>query len=167
MIYGELRPSRRVSGGAWAESVSEFIGRRVELLWADDNGVDRLTSAGTVSLVSSASLERLREEMGVDRPVDGRRFRMLFEIDGVEANEEDSWIGRHLHVGDAELVITGDIGRCIVTSRDPETGIIDMPTLAALAGYRREGHSEQLTSGVKGTVHRTGRVRVGDELEPL
>jgi uncharacterized protein len=166
-VYGELRPSRGVSGAAWAEAVSDFVGRPLELLWADDNGVDRLTSEGTVSLISMASLDRLREEMGVDRPVDARRFRMLFQIDGVGPNEEDTWIGRHVKVGDAELIITGDIGRCVVTSRDPDTGITDMPTLAALAGYRREGRSEPLPLGVKGTVYTPGRVRVGDLASPL
>jgi uncharacterized protein YcbX len=167
IVYGELRPSRRVAGGAWAEVVSEFVGRPLELLWADDNGVDRLTSEGTVSLVSTASLESLRAEMGVNEPVDGRRFRMLFEIDGVGAYEEDTWIGRHLQVGDAELVVTGDIGRCIVTSRDPDTGVVDMPTLVTLASYRREGHTEPLPFGVKGTVYTPGRVRVGDIAKPL
>jgi uncharacterized protein len=167
IVYGELRPSRRVSGGAWAETVSDFLGRPLELLWADDNGVDRLTAEGTVSIISAASLERLREELRFDRPVDGRRFRMLFEIDGVAANEEDMWIGRHVQVGDAELIVTGDIGRCVVTSRDPETGVTDMPTLAALAAYRREGHSEPLPLGIKGTVYTPGRVRIGDSAKAL
>jgi MOSC domain-containing protein len=167
IVYGELRPSRHISGAPWAEAVSAFIGRPLELLWADDGGVDRLTSEGTVSLVSTASLDRLREEMGVDRAVDGRRFRMLFEIDGVGPHEEDAWIGRHVQVGDAEVVIAGDIGRCIVTSRDPETGEVDMPTLITLAEYRREGHSEPLPFGVKGRVHTPGRVRLGDLVAPL
>jgi uncharacterized protein YcbX len=167
IVYGQLRPSRHVSGGAWAEAVSEFVGRPVELLWADDGGVDRLTSEGTVSLVSTASLDRLRDEMGVDKPVDGRRFRMLFEIDGVGPHEEDTWIGRRVQVGDAELVVTGDIGRCVVTSRDPDTGEVDMPTLVTLAHYRREGHDETLPFGVKGTVRSPGRVRVGDLVRPL
>jgi uncharacterized protein YcbX len=166
-IYGELRLSRTVSGAPWAEAISEFIGRPLELLWADDNGVDRLTAEGTVSLISTGSLERLREELGSTQPVDGRRFRMLFEIDGIGANEEDTWIGRHVQVGDAEFVITGDIGRCVVTSRDPDSGVTDLPTLAALAAYRRDGYSESLTLGVKGTVHTPGRVRVGDLAQPL
>lgn len=167
IVYGELRPSRYVSGAPWAEEVSEFVGRPVEILWADDGGVDRLTSEGTVSLVSTASLGRLQEEMGIERAVDGRRFRMLFEIDGVGPHEEDTWIGRHVQVGDAEVVITGDIGRCVVTSRDPETGVVDMPTLSTLADYRREGHSEALPFGVKGAVYTPGRVRVGDVVAPL
>lgn len=166
VMYGELRPSRRVVG-PWQEAVSDFVGRPLELLWADDGGVDRLTDKGTVSLVSTASLERLREEMAFDRPVDGRRFRMLFEIEGVGPHEEDTWIGRHVKIGDAEIVVRGDIGRCVVTSRDPDTGDVDMPTLVTLAGYRRDGHSEPLPFGVKGTVHTPGRVRVGDIASPL
>jgi uncharacterized protein YcbX len=165
-MYGELRASRRVFG-PWQDAISEFVGRPLQLLWAEDGGVDRLTDGGTVSLVSTASLERLREEMGMDRPVDGRRFRMLFEIDGVDPHEEDAWMGHHVRIGDAELVFRGDIGRCVVTSRDPDTGVVDMPTLAALAGYRREGRNEPLPFGVKGTVHTPGRVRVGDIATPL
>jgi uncharacterized protein len=166
MMYGELRSSRRVVG-PWQDAISEFIGRRLEFLWADDGSVDRLTSNGTVSLVSMASLARLQKEMGSDRPLDGRRFRMLFEIEGVGANEEDAWIGRHVQVGDAELVFHGDIGRCIVTSRDPDTGDVDLPTLITLAAYRREGVSEPLPLGIKGTVYTPGRVRLGDTARPL
>ncbi len=166
-IFGELRLSRAVRGGRWAAAVSDFVGRPLELLWAEDNGVDRLTAAGTVSFISRASLERLREELGTERPVDVRRFRMLFEVDGVGAHGEDGWIGRHVQVGGAEFAITGDIGRCIVTSRDPDSGEVDMPTLAALANYRRDGHSESLTIGVKGTVYTPGYVRVGDVLNVL
>lgn len=166
MMYGELRSSRRIVG-PWHDAISEFVGRPLELLWADDGGVDRLTSEGTVSLVSMASLERLREEMEADRPLDGRRFRMLFEIEGVGAHEEDTWIGRHVQVGDAELVFHGDIGRCIVTARDPDTGVVDLPTLVTLAAYRREGVSEPLPLGIKGTVYTPGRVRVGDIAQPL
>jgi len=166
MMYGELRSSRRVHG-PWCDAISSFVGRPLELLWADDGGVDRLTDGGTVSLVSTASLERLREEIGADHPVDGRRFRMLFEIDGVAPHEEDAWIGKHVRVGDAEIAVTGDVGRCVVTSRDPDTGDVDLPTLSALAAYRREGRNEPLPFGVKGTVHTPGRVRVGDIAQPL
>jgi len=166
IMYGELRSSRRVAG-PWQDAISEFVGRPLELLWADDGGVDRLTDQGTVSLVSTASLERLQEEMGEERPVDGRRFRMLFELEGLEAHEEDTWIGRHVQLGDTELVVRGDIGRCVVTSRDPDSGVVDMPTLVTLAAYRREGRNEPLPFGVKGTVRTPGRVRVGDIAVPL
>jgi MOSC domain-containing protein len=166
IMYGEPRASRRVAG-PWQAALSELAGRPLELLWADDGAVDRAPGGGSVSFVSRASLERLRAEMGVDSPVDGRRFRMLFEIDGVEAHEEDAWMGAQVRVGDATVVVNGDIGRCVVTSRDPDTGVVDMPTLVTLAGYRREGRTEPLPFGVYASVVAPGRVRVGDIAAPL
>ena len=49
---------------------------------------------------------------------------MLFEIDGVEAHEEDRWVGTEVRVGAARVVFKGDVGRCAVTSRDPDTGTV-------------------------------------------
>ena len=167
-LYGEPRPSHRVIG-PWQEAISQFVGRPLELLWADDGAVDRTfwPGGGTVSVLSRASLERLREEAGVADEIDGRRFRMLFEIDGVEAHEEDAWIGHEVTIGEATVAFNGDIGRCIVTSRDPDTGVVDLPTLVTLAAYRREGVSEPLPFGVYGAVLVPGRVRVGDIAQPL
>ncbi|HET8893929.1 MAG TPA: MOSC N-terminal beta barrel domain-containing protein [Gaiellaceae bacterium] len=165
-LYKLPRASRRVIG-PWQEAISTYVGRPLTLLWADEGAVDRSLRGGTVSLVSQASLERLREEAGLDAPIDGRRFRMLFEIEGVDAHEEDEWIGRHVEIGDAELVFNGDVGRCIITSRNPDTGVSDVPTLVTLATYRREGRNEPLPLGVYGSVVTPGTVRVGDIARPL
>jgi MOSC domain-containing protein len=165
-LYREPRPSHRVIG-PWQAAISDFVGRPLELLWADDGAVDRTPDGGTVSVVSRASLERLREEAGVPDEVDGRRFRMLFEIDGVDAHGEDAWIGAEVQIGDATIVVNGDVGRCVVTSRHPDTGVPDLPTLATLASYRREGRSEPLPFGVYGAVLVPGRVRLGDIANPL
>jgi hypothetical protein len=158
--------SRRVHG-PWEAAISEYVGRPLELLWADAGAVDRTPRGGTVSVVSRASLERLREEAELEDAIDGRRFRMLFEIDGVDAHEEDEWIGGQVQIGDSTVVFNGDIGRCVITSRDPDTGVVDLPTLVTLAGYRREGTSEPLPFGVYGAVLVPGRVRVGDIAQAL
>jgi uncharacterized protein YcbX len=160
-LYRLPLASRRVIG-PWQEAISAFVGRPLQLLWADDGAVDRAARGGSVSLVSRASLERLREEVGAESPVDGRRFRMLFEIDGVGAHEEDTWMGSEVRIGDAAVVVNGDIGRCVITSRDPDSGVVDLPTLVTLASYRREGKMETLPFGVYGSVASPGRVRVGD-----
>jgi uncharacterized protein YcbX len=165
-MYEYPHPSRRVLG-PWEEAISEFVGRRLTLLWAEQHAVDRGYRGGTVSLVSRASLERLGEEAGAEGPVDGRRFRMLFEIDGVQAHEEDDWLGTQVRVGAATIVLNGDVGRCVVTSHDPERGVTDLDTLGALASYRREGRNEPLPFGVYGAVAVPGRVRVGDAVQPL
>lgn len=161
-LYGTLHPSRAVPG-PWQEALSELAGEPLTLLWseggAQDRGSDR---GGWASVVSRGSLERLRAEAGVAEPVDGRRFRMLFEIDGVEAHEEDSWLGRRVAIGDAVILPLGDVGRCAVTTCDPDTAVSDFETLKLLAGYRREGVTEPLPFGVYCDVAVPGRVRVDD-----
>ena len=106
------------------------------------------------------------EEAGADRPVAGRRFRMLLELAGVPANAEDDWIGRRVRVGSAEIVVNGDVGRCVVTSHDPDTGVTDLDTLGTLARYRPEGPVEPLPLGVFGAVVSPGTVRVGTAVSP-
>jgi uncharacterized protein YcbX len=165
VMYGEPQPSHRVIG-PWAEAISTHACDELTLLWSDGGAADRLIGGGSVSLVSRASLERLREEAGVDDPVDGRRFRMLFEVDGLGPHEEDGWIGADVQAGEATLAFNGDVGRCVVTSRHPDTGEIDLPTLAVLAAYRPEGVSEPLPFGIYGSVTAPGRVRVGDLVMP-
>lgn len=162
-LYGLQLPSRLVRG-PWQEAISQFVGRPLTLLWAEDGAVDRAPRGGSVSLVSRASLERLGEEAGAEAPVDGRRFRMLFEIDGVAAHEEDEWLGERVQLGGATVVLNGDVGRCVVTSHDPDTGVTDLDTLGTLARYRPEGAAEQLPFGVYGSVVVPGRVRVGDSV---
>jgi uncharacterized protein YcbX len=165
-MYRHPHPSRRVVG-PWEDAISEFVGRRLTLLWAEGHAVDRGYRGGTVSLISRESLERLREEAGADEPVDGRRFRMLFEIDGVPPHEEDEWLGTQVRIGGATILLNGDVGRCVVTSQDPDTGVTTLDTLGTLAAYRREGRNEPLPFGVYGSVVVPGRVRVGDAVQPL
>jgi uncharacterized protein YcbX len=161
-LYGTPHPSRTVPG-PWQEALSEFAGEPLTLLrsegGAQDRGRDR---GGWASLVSRASIERLRAEAGISNPLDGRRFRMLFEIDGVEPHEEDGWLGRRVAIGDAVIAPIGDVGRCVVTTCDPDTAVSDFDTLKLLAGYRPDGVTEPLPFGVYCDVAVPGRVRVGD-----
>jgi uncharacterized protein YcbX len=165
-MYRHAHPSRHVIG-PWQDAISDFAGRPLTLLWAEHHATDRGFRGGTVSLVSRGSLERLREEAGADAPVDGRRFRMLFEIDGVAPHGEDEWLGTQVRIGDATIQLNGDVGRCVVTSHDPDSGVADLDTLGVLARYRREGRTEDLPFGLYGSVAVPGRVRVGDPVQPL
>jgi uncharacterized protein len=168
-LYGTAHASRTVPG-PWQEALSEFVGEPLTLLWseggAQDRGNDR---GGWATLISRGSLEHLGAEAGATEPVDGRRFRMLFEIDGIEPHEEDTWLGSRVAIGDAVIVPLGDVGRCVVTTCDPDTAVSDLDTLKVLARYRRDGVVEPLPFGVYCDVAVPGRVRVGDAvgLAPL
>jgi len=181
VVAGEVEPGepvetgffgRPVQGhlvdGPWSQALSDFAGARLRLIRADEPGAGSDRGArGTVSLVSAASLERLAAEAGVDA-VDGRRFRMLFTIDGVAAHEEDGWVGRDVAVGDAVLRPNGLVGRCAVTTHDPDTGVPTLDTLHLLRAYRGDVPTDEpLPFGVWGEVVRPGRVAVGDPVTPV
>jgi uncharacterized protein YcbX len=162
-FFSEPRRAR-VLDGPWSAALSDAAGQPLRIVHggiAADRGHE-----GAISLVSQGSLERLAESaIDGDSPeaVDPRRFRMLIEIAGVEAHEEDRWVGRELTVGAARVRVRGHVGRCVTTTRSPDTGTVDLPTLKMLADYRLdEPTSEPLAFGVYGEVLEGGVVRVGD-----
>ncbi len=159
------RPAQaRLVAGPWAEALSDLAGQPLRLVAPDPGGrigVDR-GRAGAVTLISRASLARLAAVAGADA-VDARRFRMLIEVDGPPAHAEDAWIGRRLRVGGALIRVRGHVGRCLVTTRDPDTGRVDLPVLDLLRSYRSGLETtEPLAFGVYGEVIESGRVACGD-----
>jgi uncharacterized protein YcbX len=169
-IYGHAAPGHVVYG-PWADALSDEFGRPVSLIRLDGpgQGHDRASKAAGATLLSTASLERMQQEASSTEPVDPRRFRMLIGVSGAGAHEEDEWIGRRVRVGDAVVVPAGNVGRCVVTTRDPETAEPTLDTLELLARYRRDiGTTEELAFGVWARVEQPGMVRVGDgvEVEP-
>jgi uncharacterized protein YcbX len=159
------RSARRVAG-PWDEALSEAAGEPVRLVAPPHGGADR-GRGGAASLLGEASLEAIAAVLGVGK-VDRRRFRMNFGIDGIEPHEEDEWIGRRIQVGGAVVVPQGNVGRCAITTQNPDTGQVDLDTLKALAGYRGEVETtEPLPFGIHAAVAEPGRIRLGDAVRPL
>ncbi len=161
-FYGRPVAGRLVLG-PWSEALSSFVGRAVRLVQADEPSAATDRGSGIVTILSTGSLEAIREAAGIADPVDERRFRMLFGVDGVVPHEEDGWLGRRVRIGEAEIELRGNVGRCLVTSRHPESGARNLPTLDVLASYRRGlDTTEPLAFGVWGTIAKPGTVRLGD-----
>ncbi len=166
VFYGEERGARLV-GGPFAAALSEVDGSPLRLVRMDDGqGVDR-PGDGTVSLLSTAALSAMADQAGEVEPVDGRRFRMTFLLDGVPAHAEDGWVGREVRIGAAVVRVGGNIGRCSITQQDPDTGIKSFDTLKLIQAARGQmPTTEPLPFGVHAEVVVPGRVAVGDAVEP-
>jgi uncharacterized protein len=167
-FYGRPVGSRIVVG-PWADALSQWLGRPLRLVQSEPGAaVDR--GRGQVSLVSEESLAELARRAGREH-VDGRRFRMLFHIEGGEPHEEDEWLKRRIQIGDALVKLHGDVGRCAITTQNPDSGVPDFDTLRTIDGYRARTTNavgkEHIPFGVYGEVVRAGIVRVGDPVEPL
>ena len=169
-IYNRLAIGH-VVGGPWAAALEPFAHRRVLLVRCDLPGGTRIRPGETqvrnqVSLVSDGSLRELAANLGVD-DVDGRRFRMLIEVEGAAAHEEDGWIGRDVAIGSAVVQITKPDARCAITTQDPDTGERDLDTLRTILryrGFRADDPERKIDFGVLGEVRVPGRIRVGDEV---
>ena len=89
---------------------------------------------------------------------DVRRLRPNLLLAGVGPDEERTWPGRALEVGDAVVGVQGLRGRCVVTTVDPDTGEQDLEVL------RRIRREFDLQLALDCWVVRPGRVRVGDRV---
>jgi len=114
------------------------------------------------SIISLASVADVGSRGG-DANLDPGRFRMLVELDGVEAYAEDGWQGRRLCLGDAIVRLGRRVDRCVMTNLAPDTGANDFDTLEVLAQHRKVG--TELLLGVYGDVERPGRIEIGDAAE--
>jgi uncharacterized protein YcbX len=165
VFLGAVRPVRPVRG-PWSEALSTWSGHPLRLVkMRPGEGPDR---GPTATLVSTAALIELARAGGDEGPLDRRRFRMTFGIDGVQPYAEDAWIGGDVRVGDALVRVAGNVGRCAVTTQDPDTGRPSWDTLHAL--QRSRGHlrsSEPLPFGVWAEIVRPGAVSLGDPVGPV
>lgn len=136
----------------------------------DRPGVDR-GEYGPATLLGAGSITRLEEQATADGepgPIDRRRFRMNFGIEGTGPHEEDSWMNWKVRIGEATVEVRERVGRCAATTRDPDRGDVDLKTLHHIRAYRADSDSpEPLPFGVYATVDLPGRVRVGDPVAPM
>jgi uncharacterized protein YcbX len=155
-----------VADPAWSELFSELLGRRVRLLRARDAAYD----VHPATLVGTGSLRELTRRAPGEGEVDARRFRMLIEVSTAEPHVEDTWAGDRLEVGGAVLRAGGPVMRCAATTRDPDSGEVNLQTLRLITSYRGRQESELgvgVNFGAYATVVRPGQVSVGDRLTVL
>jgi uncharacterized protein YcbX len=155
---------RRVTG-PFEDALSSFAGQPVRLAKVNEDAY--LAFDGyPLSLCSDASVARVRDAAAHDA-LDERRFRQNIYIGGAaEPHEEDTWIGREVAVGDVTLRVKMRDPRCVITTRDPDTGEQDVNTLKVIASYRTD-QPKEVNFGVYCTVARPGIMRVGDEVRVM
>ena len=164
----EMKVFRRMVGGrvvtgALSEALSDFCGRPLSIVMTESAGACQ--DAYPVSLLSQASIDYLGDVAQNGITVEYRRFRPNFLLDGCEAHEEDSWLGKEVAVGDeVRLRVEMLDPRCAITTLDPDTGERDMDTPRLILGYRSDASGNGACFGVYGSVVSPGEVSVGDEL---
>jgi uncharacterized protein YcbX len=147
----------------WSAFFSDIVGRRVQLVHARTSAYD----VQPVTMLGTGSVDELARRAHVSS-IDSRRFRMLIEFSGGDPHIEDSWNGKILEVGDAMLRAGGPVKRCAATTRDPDSGSVNLQTLRLITAYRgRQSSALGLGAnfGIYGEVLEPGTISVGDRLK--
>lgn len=88
----------------------------------------------SVLVTTQATLDAVTAELGYDA-LDLRRMRTNVHVDfggEVEAFAEERWEGRELTIGAARFVLLHPCVRCVIPTRDPDTGAKDARILRHL-----------------------------------
>ncbi|SMY06384.1 MOSC domain-containing protein [Flavimaricola marinus] len=112
----------------------------------------------SISLMNLASHRAVEGAAG--QALSPLRWRGNILLDGPEAWAEFDWIGHEFTLGTARIVIRDRIRRCNATRGNPETGAVDVDTLAIL-----KDNWAHIDFGVYAEVIASGEVRTGDRLE--
>lgn len=154
-VYGRVVRGHAVEG-PWADAFSDLAGRSLTLVEREDGAW--ATDSRPATIVSRASLGLIDG--------DGRRFRMLLELDGLESLAEEAWGSRRIRIGEVTLLVGVPTPRCAVPSASPDTGTRDRDVLRELIEKRGPVDGEACL-GVYAEVLEPGVVRVGDAVELL
>jgi uncharacterized protein len=142
--------------GPLSAALSGYLGREVRLFRRESEQLGH--DDQPVTLMSEASLKALAPELEGSAP-DPRRFRMTITMTGTDAWAEHGWGGQEVSIGEATLRVIAPVPRCVITTRNPDSGATDARVLHALA--RRRGKND-ITFGVWCDIIRPGRIHIGD-----
>jgi hypothetical protein len=161
-VHGRAIEGQLIADAEWNEALAGLAGHPVFLCKTLAPGDYH---QGSVTILSRGSLAEFERHVG--HPVDARRFRMTFLLDGCEPHAEDSWEGRLIELGSAILRVGSQVPRCAVTTRHPETGAPDLNALAILARYRARDPEGRIPFGVYAHVEEPGVINLGDTARVL
>ena len=146
--------------GPLSAALSGYLGRAAHLFRRAAG--HRGTDDHPVTLMSQASLHALAAEFSDSAP-DPRRFRMTITVTGTDPWAEHAWGGQQVTIGDIALRVLAPVPRCVVTTRNPESGATDARILHALARLRGKN---DITFGVWCQPSQSGHIQVGDLVIP-
>jgi len=147
--------------------MDDVSARSAPAQWAADQPVS-FADGLPLLIATTASLEALNREIAGagETPVEMARFRPNIVVSGADAWEEDRW--RALRIGETLVELVKPCERCVVTTKNPKTGVsLGKEPLASLARIRRS--ADRRVNGVlfgwNAVGRKLGQISLGDEIE--
>lgn len=153
---------------------SEKIGREVQLRWTGletQRRINRFPESAVsfadgypLLLTTQASLQELQKHCPVS--VKMAQFRTNLVVDGETAFDEQQW--EKIQIGDVAFFNAKPCTRCILTSRDPNTHLLDK-TMEPFRTLKKINVSEKGDPlfGINLIPLNSGVIKIGDQVEIL
>jgi uncharacterized protein len=150
----------------------EATERRVDEMYNQGNDIVSFADGYPFLIIGEASMrnlnERLQHSTNLNTPLSIRRFRSNFVFFGGEPFQEDNFT--HFKIGEVNFIGVKNCGRCVLITRDPDTGIKEKEPLKTLQEYRQKGDKILFGQNVVWDFSKWDNsflplVRVGDALE--
>jgi len=113
-------------------------------------------------LIGQASLDDLNTRL--ENPIEMRRFRPNFVIEGSTPYDEDHWY--EFEIGQMKMYGVKPCARCFLTTVNPETGTVDSKEpIRTLSTYRK--HNNKIFFGQNILTQQRGMISVGDDVKVI
>ncbi len=111
----------------------------------------------SISLINTKSIEDFRNK--TNQEIETQRFRGNIFVDGIEAWEERSWIGKTIKINNITFKVEKNIPRCVAINLKPNTDDNSLNLLKSLK--KTYNHFDM---GVYLTALGDGKVTIGDTI---
>jgi len=112
----------------------------------------------SMSLINLNSIKDFENK--INEKVELQRFRANFYVDGIEALEERSWIGKIIKINNVSFKVEKNIPRCVAINLKPKT---DDNSLNLLQSLKKTYNNFDM--GIYLSALSDGRIEVGNEIE--
>jgi uncharacterized protein YcbX len=112
----------------------------------------------SISLINLNSIEDF--EKRINQKVEFQRFRGNFYVDGIDAWEEQNWIGKNIKINDVLFKVERNIPRCVAINLKPKTDNSDLNLLQSLK--KAYNHFDM---GIYLRSLNDGKIKVGNKIK--
>jgi len=112
----------------------------------------------SMSLINLNSIKDFEKK--INEKIELQRFRANFYIDGIEALEERSWIGKIIKINNVSFKVEKNIRRCVAINLKPKT---DDNSLNLLRLLRK--NYNHFDMGIYLTALDDGKIEIGNKIE--
>ena len=112
----------------------------------------------SMSLLNLNSIEDFEKK--INQKVEFQRFRGNFYVDGIDAWEEQNWIGKNIKINDVLFKVERNIPRCVAINLKPKTDNSDLNLLQSLK--KAYNHFDM---GIYLRSLNDGKIKVGNKIK--